>query len=89
MMIVKMTSRKCAQRPGFNMLELQDTDKMPWGKYEGHLMQDVPASYCHWLWTNERDPMSLKAKTDPVANYIQRNMAALKKEYPDGIWEEA
>lgn len=50
-------------------------------------MQDVPASYFHWLWTNERDPMSKKVKVDPVADYIQRNMGALKLEHPDGIWE--
>jgi hypothetical protein len=39
------------------MIQLQDTDKMPWGKYKGTPMQDVPASYLHWLWTNERDPV--------------------------------
>jgi hypothetical protein len=65
---------------------LQDTDRMPWGKYKGNVMQVVPASYLHWLWTNERDPMKLKAKVDPVAAYIERNMAALQQEYPDGIW---
>jgi hypothetical protein len=68
------------------MTNLQDTDKMPWGKYKGTLMQDVPASYFHWLWTNERDPMSRKAKVDPVASYIERNMTALQQEHPDGIW---
>ncbi len=68
------------------MIDLQDTDKMPWGKYKGVSMQDVPASYLHWLWTNERDPMSRKSKVDPVAAYIERNMAALQQEHPDGIW---
>jgi uncharacterized protein (DUF3820 family) len=68
------------------MIVLQDTDKMPWGKHAGTPMQDVPASYLHWLWTNERDPMSRKAKVDPVAAYIERNMAVLQQEHPDGIW---
>ena len=68
------------------MTNLQDSDKMPWGKYKGELMLDVPASYYHWLWTNERDPMSRKAKVDPVAAYIERNLDALQQEYSDGIW---
>jgi uncharacterized protein (DUF3820 family) len=69
------------------MKQLQDTDPMPFGRYKDLLLQDVPASYMHWLWTNERDPMSLKAKVDPVAEYIKRNLAALKAEFPDGVWE--
>jgi hypothetical protein len=69
------------------MTRLQDSDKMPWGRWKGTLMGKVPASYFHWLWTNERDPMSRKAKVDPVADYIQRNMDALMQEHPDGIWE--
>ena len=68
------------------MKQLQDTDQMPFGKYKGTSMQDVPASYLHWLWTNVRDPMSLKTKVDPVAAYIETSMAVLKQEYPDGIW---
>jgi len=66
--------------------QLTDTDAMPWGKHAGVHMQDVPASYLHWLWTNERDPMSCKTKADPVAAYIERNLTVLKKEHPDGIW---
>ena len=64
------------------MTQLNDTDKMPFGKYKGELMQDVPASYLHWLWTNgkDRDPRC------PVADYIRRNLDALKQEHPDGIW---
>ena len=65
---------------------LTDEDKMPWGKYRGTPMLKVPASYYHWLWTNERDPMKNKADVDPVANYIKRNMSALQQEHPDGIW---
>jgi hypothetical protein len=69
------------------MTPLQDlTDRMPFGKYKGTLMQDVPASYLHWLWTNERDPMRAKVKVDQVADYISRNLTALQKEHPDGIW---
>lgn len=68
------------------MIKLSDLDKMPFGKHKGTAMQDVPASYLHWLWTNDADPMRHKVATDPVADYIQRNMDALKDELPDAIW---
>lgn len=63
--------------------ELQDTDTMPWGKYKGTPMQDVPADYLFWLWTEKgkKDNRSCE-----VADYIRRNLATLQQEYPDGIW---
>lgn len=67
------------------MTQLKDTDTMPWGKYKGILMQDVPASYMFWLWTArgfEHD------KVNPVADYIRRNLSAFEMEYPDGIWRK-
>jgi len=56
---------------------------MPWGKHKGECMQDVPASYFHYLWQNG---MKHEATTNPVAAYIYANLDALKKEHPDGIW---
>jgi len=57
---------------------------MPFGKHKGQPMQDAPASYLHWLWTK---PGGLKDdKRDPVADYIRRNLTALKKDHPDGLW---
>jgi Putative quorum-sensing-regulated virulence factor len=64
------------------MKTLQDTDPMPFGKHKGKPMQDVPASYLHWLWSNG-------AKEDhdnSVPDYIRRNLDALKQEYKDGVW---
>jgi uncharacterized protein (DUF3820 family) len=61
---------------------LEDLDKMPFGKYKGVVLQDIPAGYLHWLWTNGKD----KDKFCPVANYIRKNLNALKSEYSDGIW---
>jgi len=70
------------------MIELTDLSPMPFGKYgpkpkgSGRLMQDVPAKYLHYLWTT-----GLKEDKDsPVADYIRRNLAALRKENPDAIW---
>ena len=65
------------------MTQLQDTDKMPWGKHKGLIMQEVPASYLCWLWNEGK---STEVETCPVAEYINRNMNSLTKEYPNGIW---
>ena len=63
-------------------MTLTDTDKMPFGKHKGEPMQDVPAAYLHWLWSNGKKDDRLC----PVANYIRTNLSALKQEHPDGIW---
>ena len=55
---------------------------MPFGKYKGVPMQEVPASYLHYLWSS-----GLKSDgRSNVAAYIRENLEALKIEYPDGIW---
>lgn len=63
-------------------MKLEDTDPMPFGKHKGELMQDVPASYLHWLWSNGKKD----DKRCPVADYIRRNLSALKQEFRDGLW---
>ena len=63
--------------------KLNDEDLMPWGAHRGKTMESIPASYFHFLWTKlgkEHD------KQCPVADYIRRNIGALKQEYEDGIW---
>ena len=57
-----------------------DTDLMPFGKHAGERLQDVPASYLHYLWTKR--PIS----DARLEHYIKNNITALKEEYPDGIW---
>jgi len=71
---------------------LTDTDWMPWGKYhlggdDPRRMQDVPADYLHYMWSNggRSGPLCYRP-TDPVAIYIRRNLEALKQEHPDVIW---
>lgn len=64
------------------MKQLDDLDPMPFGTHCTKPMQDVPAAYLHWLWTNGKKD----DKTCPVADYIRRNMGALAKEHPDGVW---
>ncbi len=62
--------------------KLNDLSPMPFGAHKGKPMQEVPASYLHWLWTNGHQEKS----TTPVGDYIKRNLNALKKEFEDGIW---
>jgi uncharacterized protein (DUF3820 family) len=58
----------------------QDTDRIRFGKHKGLMLQNVPASYLHWLWTQR--PLQ-----DPhLEAYIKKNIHALMKEHPDGIW---
>ena len=65
------------------MIPLEDTDPMPFGKHKGIPMQDVPASYLHYLWQN-----GMKANlTDRVALYIRKSLDALKSENADLIWD--
>jgi uncharacterized protein (DUF3820 family) len=68
-----------------NMNPLTDLSPMPFGMYKGSPMQDVPASYLHYLWTSGIGGRTFEASS-LVAAYIRENMDALKKEYPDGIW---
>ena len=65
------------------MNELQDTDKMPFGKHKDTIMQEVPASYLHYLWTNG---MKEEMKPTIVSRYIERNLLSLQAEYKNGIW---
>lgn len=67
---------------GSPAVRLSDTDPMPFGKFKGKPMQDVPASYLHWLWNN-----GAKNDTLPVANYIRDNLDALKGENKDLVWD--
>ena len=67
------------------MKKLTDTDPMPFGKHKGEAMQDVPARYLHYLWTNG---MSYEWEISSVGQYIHDNLEPLKQEHPDGIWED-
>lgn len=67
--------------------ELSDTSPMPFGQHRGTPMQDVPASYLHYLFTMGLNNNNSNDSRGQVANYIRKNLDALKQEYPDGIWK--
>jgi len=55
---------------------IRDDSKMPYGKYEGDLMINVPAHYLIWLYENKRC-------RDDVKSYIYDNLDVLRKEVKD------
>lgn len=67
------------------MKTLCDTDPMPWGVHKGVPMQDVPAKYMFFLWTD----IGLENRKDClVADYIRNNLTAFEQEHPDWIWRK-
>ena len=52
---------------------LEDSSIMPWGKYKGKEMGNIPADYLLWLYDNE------KCSGD-VKDYIEDNLSVLKQE---------
>lgn len=61
---------------------LEDLSPMPYGKYKGVLMQDIPTEYLHYLWCYGLE----HNQHSTVAEYIKRNLEALKMENDDLIW---
>lgn len=60
---------------------MTDKDPMPFGKHKGTPLEDVPASYFHWLHMERCDHPGIK-------KYIQDNLASLKAENEDLIWDD-
>lgn len=52
-------------------MKLTDESIMPFGKYRGKKLIDVPDAYLLWLWDNGVNQLDLKA-------YIEDNLAALR-----------
>lgn len=55
------------------MANLTDESLMPWGKYQGDEMINVPASYLIWLYDNNKCSGDVKA-------YIEDNYDVLNEE---------
>jgi len=56
------------------MVSLNDDSLMPWGKYKGYNMANVPASYLLWLYDNNKCDGQVK-------DYILDNLSFLREEY--------
>ena len=55
------------------MKRLTDESPMPYGKYKGRPMEDVPADYLIWLVDNQR-------ASPEVMGYVEENREVLNKE---------
>lgn len=55
------------------MSKLTDTSEMPFGKYKGMAMIDVPANYLLWLYEKG-------LQNGNVKDYIEDNLEVLKQE---------
>lgn len=53
------------------MEKFTDSSKMPFGKYKGDRLIDIPASYLLWLYENDR--------AGSIKSYIEENLDAIKK----------
>lgn len=59
---------------------LEDSSPMPFGKYKGKSMEDVPASYLLWLFDEMNDKQTLSPDSQLVKAYIEDNIDVLNKE---------
>ena len=53
--------------------QMNDKSRMPFGKYKGEAMANVPADYLIWLLENDKC-------FGPVKEYIKENLPNLKQE---------
>jgi hypothetical protein len=65
-------------------LRMNDKDRIGFGKYNGTPLEEIPASYYHYLWHNG---MWKQCDSDPIADYIARNFNVLERENINLIWE--
>jgi uncharacterized protein (DUF3820 family) len=61
------------------MAKLKDTDLMPFGKYKGTAMANVPPSYLMWAFNK----WTLTPTTKDILGYIKENLDVIKKELKD------
>lgn len=59
-------------------MKLTDDSPMPYGRYEGDAMIDVPASYLIWLYENNKCNVE-------VNEYIEDCIDALRKEIKENF----
>jgi len=57
-----------------------DKDRMPFGKYNGKTMEEVPAGYLLWLDTELEEQTLLNEAQQAVREYIDDNRSVLESE---------
>jgi uncharacterized protein (DUF3820 family) len=59
--------------------KLKDDDIMPWGKYAGHKMANIPPDYLLWLLENNKCGGSVKAYIEENKNFLELERKQNKK----------
>ena len=60
---------------------MKDTDLMPFGKYKGEQMEDVPADYLLWLkYDSKGKTIYIGSDTEKILLYIEDNLDVLNAE---------
>lgn len=73
--------------------QLNDNSPMPFGKFKGEEMEDVPAPYLLWLWRENEAKYKAEggsqcnAGLHSVMCYIEENLQVLQKEVSEGKWQ--
>lgn len=62
--------------------ELMDWDLMPFGRYAGVPMVNVPATELHFRWQS-----GIKHERSPLNRYIRDSLETLKQEAPHLNWD--
>ena len=63
-------------------MPLTDNDEMPYGKYKGIKMINVPAGYLMWMYEqiSKYAPNKMSFQQKLVFDYVEMNWMALEKE---------
>lgn len=51
--------------------KLEDDSIMPWGKYEGYLMKNVPANYLIYMYENDKCDQQVKEYVLDNLDFLQ------------------
>lgn len=62
---------------------LNDLSPMPFGKFKGTPMQDVPPQYLLWLYDNDTGLWCDKKRNQAIKKYVEDSWDALLKDCPD------
>lgn len=60
--------------------KLTDETIMPWGKYKGEELQDVPAGYLVWLVSEIQSSIKRSSFQNGLVVYVEENKDVLLKE---------
>lgn len=62
------------------MEKITDNSLMPYGKYKGKKMANIPASYLLWMYRNDKLFKALEV-------YVEENMDVLEKEEKEELYK--